>query len=67
VLSLLTCLSPVIRCLSVYKLYKGKLAELSTILDSFYTNITNDHIGVEVGGGGDWGATEVVGFSTCRS
>ena len=39
--------------LSVDKLYKGQLAELPTILDSFYTTITNDHIGVEVGGGGE--------------
>jgi len=29
------------------------LTELPTILDSFYTTITNDHIGVEVGGGGE--------------
>jgi len=30
-----------------------QLAELPTILDSFYTIITNDHIGVEVRGGGE--------------
>jgi len=29
------------------------LVELPSILDSFYTTITNDHIGVEVGGGGE--------------
>jgi len=37
----------------VDKLYKGQLAELPTILNSFYTTITNDHIGVEVRGGGE--------------
>jgi len=37
----------------VYRLYKGQLTELPAILDSFYTTITNDHIGVEVGGGGE--------------
>jgi len=41
------------QCLSVDQLYKGQLAELPTILDSFYTTITNDHIGVEVGDGGE--------------
>jgi len=45
--------NPVIQCLSVDRLYKGQLAELPAILDSFYTTITNDHIGVEVGGGGE--------------
>jgi len=45
--------SIVIQYLSVNKLYKGQLAELPAILDSFYTTITNDHIGVEVGGGGE--------------
>jgi len=39
--------------LSADKLYKGELAELPTILDSFYTTITNDYIGVEVRGGGE--------------
>jgi len=29
------------------------VAELPTLLDSFYTTIINDHIGVEVGGGGE--------------
>jgi len=29
------------------------VAELPAILDSFYTTITNDHIGVEVGGDGE--------------
>jgi len=43
---MIQCLS-----LSVDQLYKGKLAELPAILDSFYTTITNDHIGVEAGGG----------------
>jgi len=38
---------------SVDQLYKGKLTELPTILDSFYTTITNDHIGVEIRGGGE--------------
>jgi len=51
------CLSPlihiVIQCLLVDQLYKGQLAELPAILDSFYTTITNDHIGVEVRGGGE--------------
>jgi len=50
------CLSPliyVIQCLSVDQLNKGQLAELPTILDSFYTTITNDHVGVEVGGSGE--------------
>jgi len=41
------------------------VAEMPAILDSFYTTITNDHIGVEVGGW--WGDTEVAGFSMCRS
>ena len=50
------CESIVIQCLSVDQLYKGQLAELPTILDSFYTTITNDHIGVEVGGGGSHGS-----------
>jgi len=36
------------QCLSVDQLYRGQLAELPAILDSFYTTITNDHIGVEV-------------------
>ena len=45
--------SIVIQCLSVDELYKGQLAELPTILDSFYATITNDHIGMEVGGGGE--------------
>jgi len=36
---------------SVDQLYKGQLAELPTILDSFYTTITNDHIRVEIWGG----------------
>jgi len=40
------------QCLSVDQLYKGQLAELPIILDSFYTTITNDHIGVEVGSDG---------------
>jgi len=43
----------VIQCLLVDKLYKGQLAELPTISDSFYTTNTNDHIEVEVGGGGE--------------
>jgi len=49
----------VIQCLSVDQLYKGQLAELPTILDSFTPvsqMITNDHIGV--GGGEWWGATK---------
>jgi len=45
-----TYLYIVIQYLSVDKLYKRQLAELSAILNSFYTTITNDHIGVEVGG-----------------
>jgi len=45
--------NPVIQCLSVDQLYKGLLAELPTILDSFYTTVTNDHIGKEVRGGGE--------------
>jgi len=45
--------SIVIQCFSLDKLCKGQLAELPTILDSFYTTITNDHIGVEIGGGGE--------------
>jgi len=47
------CLSPLIHSYtmsSVDQLYKGQLAELPTILDSFYTTITNDHVGVEVRG-----------------
>jgi len=32
---------------------KGQLAELPSILDSFYTSITSDYIGVDVGGGGE--------------
>jgi len=50
------CLSPIInsyQCLSVYQLFKKQLAELPTILDSLYNTITNDHIGVEVRGGGE--------------
>jgi len=39
--------------LSVDQLYKGQLAELPAILDSFYTSITNDYITVEVEGGGE--------------
>jgi len=39
--------------LSVDKFYKGQLAELPAILDNFYTTITNDHTGLEVGGGGE--------------
>jgi len=38
---------------SVDQLYKGQLAELPAILDSFYTSITNDYIAVEVEGGGE--------------
>jgi len=38
------------------------VAELPTILDSFYTTITNDHIGVEIGGGG-----ELLEVNTARS
>jgi len=50
----LTHLSPLIHSyFSVDKLYKGQLVELSTILDSFYTTITNYHLGVEVGGSGE--------------
>jgi len=52
-----------IKYLSVDKLYKGQLAKLPAILDSFYTTITNDHIWG--GGWGWWGATEVASFSTC--
>jgi len=33
------------------QLCKGQLAELPAILYSFYTSITSDYIGVEVGGG----------------
>jgi len=40
---------------------KEQLAELPAILDSFYTNITNDHIGMVVE------SHEGVGFSVCRS
>jgi len=29
------------------------VAELPAILDRFYTTITNDHIGVEIRGGGE--------------
>jgi len=47
------CLSLLNQCISVDQFYKGQLAELPTILDSFYTTITNDHIGVEFGGGGE--------------
>jgi len=43
----------VIQYLIVDQLYKGQLAELPTILDSFYTTIINDHIAVEIGGGGE--------------
>jgi len=43
----------IIQYLSVDKLYEGQLADFPTILDSFYTTITNDHIEVEVGGGGE--------------
>jgi len=32
---------------------KGQIAELCAILDSFYTTITSDHIGVEVRDGGE--------------
>jgi len=39
----------VIQCLSVDQLCKGQLVELPTILDGFYTSITSDYIGVEVG------------------
>jgi len=49
----LVCLSPRCKSLSVDQLCKGQLAELLAILDSFYTTITSDHIGVEVGGGGE--------------
>jgi len=63
------CLSPlihsyIVQCLSVDQLYKGQLAKLPAILDSFYITITNDHIGVEVGGGGE---PQSGGFSMCRS
>jgi len=34
----------------VDQLWKGKLAELPTILDSFYTSITIDYVEVEGGG-----------------
>ena len=61
--------SIVIQCLLVDQLYKGQLAELPTILDSFYTTITNDHIGVEVGGGGEpqkWQVLPCVEVDTTR-
>jgi len=57
------------QCLSVDQLYKGQLAELPTILDSFYTTIINDHIGVEVGGGGEpqkWWVLPRVEVDTAR-
>jgi len=37
--------SIVTQYLSVDQHYKGQLAELPAILDSFYTTITNDHKG----------------------
>ena len=43
---------------------------MPTILDSFYTTITNDHIGVEVGGGGEpqmWWVFLCVEADTARS
>jgi len=49
--------------LSVDQLCKGRLAELATILDSFYTTITSDYIGVEVG---MVGIHEVVGFPSIQ-
>jgi len=42
-----------IQCLSVDQLCKRKLVELPAISNSFYSTITNDHIGVEVRGGGE--------------
>jgi len=59
----------VIQCLSVDQLYKGQLAELPAILDSFYNTITNDHMGVEVGGGGEpwkWRVLPRVEVGTAR-
>jgi len=59
----------VIQYLSVDKLYKGQLAKLPAILDSFYTTITNDHIGVEVGGGGEpqkWRVFPCIEVNTAR-
>jgi len=53
----LTCFSPltiVIPSLLTDQFCKGQLAELSAILDSFYTSVTNttsDYIGVEVKSG----------------
>jgi len=61
--------SIVIQCLSVDQLYKGQLAELAAILDSFYTTVTSDHIGVEVGGGGEpwtWRVLSRVEIDTTR-
>jgi len=57
------------QCLSVDQLYEGQLAELPAILDIFYTTITNDHIGVEVRGGGEprkWQALPRVEVDTAR-
>ena len=51
--------------LSVDQLYKGQLAELPAILDSFYTSITNDYIAVEVEGGGE--PRREMGLSICTS
>jgi len=50
---MLLCLSPVIQSLSVDQLYKGQLAEFPANLDSFYTGITSDYIGMEARGSGE--------------
>jgi len=50
---LLVCLSPLIHSYTMSFSWQTLKRELPTILDSFHTSITNDHIGVEVGGGGE--------------
>jgi len=50
--------------LLVDQLYKGQIAKLSIILDSFYITITNDYTGVRLRVVGNH---EVAGLSTHRS
>jgi len=62
---MLTRLSPLIRSYTMsfsQQTLQRQLAELPAILDRFYTTITNDQIGVEVG---VVGSHESGGFSMC--
>jgi len=46
--------------------YKGQIPELPAILDSFYTTITNDHIGMEVRAAQKWWVFPCVEVDTAR-